>query len=48
MGILQNKIEMEILNLIRFVPQALINNVINFRVSYNARNFVINSTSLLF
>jgi len=33
MDILQNKIEMAILNLILLGPQALINNLINFRVS---------------
>jgi len=32
-GILQNKIEMAILYLIRFGPQTLINNLINFQVS---------------
>jgi len=48
MGILRNKKEMAILKLIRFGPHALINNLIKFRVSYKARNFVISSASLLF
>ena len=38
---------MAVLNFIRFGPEALRNNLINFPVSYNARNFVINSASLL-
>ena len=48
MGILHKKIEMAILNLIRFGPQALTNNTINCPVSYSARNFTTNSASRLF